>query len=179
MQIDCSTCLLRPLIDSDAESLALHANDWDVAKNLRDRFPHPYQKEDALWYIAHVASRPVQTSFGIVVNGAAIGSISLMLGDDTARRSAEIGYWIGKSFWRRGIMTDALRTTTEYAFNTLGLTRVFATPFATTTGSIRVLENVGYVREGLMRQSALKDGVMIDQWLYAAYQDRGLRTPDN
>ena len=121
MEIACPRCLLRPLVATDAPSLAHHANDRGVWQNLRDRFPHPYTVADAEVYIAHVASRPVQTSFGIVVDGQAIGGISLMLGDDIARQSAEVGYWIGRAFWGRGIMVDALSATTRYAFDQLKL----------------------------------------------------------
>ena len=99
---------------------------------------------DAESYIAHVASRPVQTTFAIVVEDTAIGSISLMLGDDIAQRSAEVGYWIGREFLGRGIMVDAVRATKRYAFDALGLVRVFALPFATTARSARVLEKAGY-----------------------------------
>ena len=169
MQIDCPSCLLRPLVTADAESLARHANDHGVWRNLRDRFPHPYTVADAQAYIAHAAARPVQTSFGIVVDGEAIGNIGLMLGEDIARRSAEVGYWIGRAFWGRGIAVDALRATTQYAFDTLALARVFAVPFATTSRSVRVLEKAGYVREGVMRHSAVKEGRLLDQLLYAAY----------
>jgi ribosomal-protein-alanine N-acetyltransferase len=171
MLIQCQSCVLRPLVASDAGSLARYANNPAVAQNLRDRFPHPYSLADAEWYIAHVASRAVQTSFGIVVDGEAIGSISLMLGDDISRCSAEIGYWIGQPFWGRGIATDALRAATKYAFETFDLTRIFAVPFVSTQRSSRVLEKAGYVREGLMRRSAIKNGVIHDQWLYAIYQD--------
>ena len=173
--IDCDHCLLRPLAPGDAESLALHANDHGVWQNLRDRFPHPYSVADATSYIAHVASRPVQTSFGIVVDDQAVGSISLMLGHDIARQSAEVGYWLGRAFWGRGLMVEALRATTVYAFEELKLARVFAVPFVTTSRSARVLEKAGYEREGLMRHSAVKEGVLLDQLLYAAYADRPLR----
>ena len=169
MQIDCPSCLLRPLVAADAESLARHANDHGVWRNLRDRFPHPYTVADAQAYIAHAAARPVQTSFGIVVDGEAIGNIGLMLGEDIARRSAEVGYWIGRAFWGRGIAVDALRATTQYAFDSLALARVFAVPFATTSRSVRVLEKAGYVKEGVMRHSAVKEGRLLDQLLYAAY----------
>ena len=175
MKIICRSCLLRPFAATDAESLARHGNDHDVWKNLRDRFPHPYTSADAESYIAHVTSRAVQTSFAIVVEDTAIGGISLMLGDDIAQRSAEVGYWIGREFWGRGIMVDAVRATTRYAFDALGLVRVFALPFATTARSARVLEKVGHVLEGVMRQSAVKEGVLLNQLLYAAYSDRPLR----
>lgn len=163
--------MLRPLLANDADSLARYANDPAVAQNLRDRFPHPYQRADAEAYIAHVTTRSQQTSFGIVVGTEAIGTISLMLGDDIARCCAEVGYWLGQPFWGRGIATDALRAATSYGFATFGLTRVFAVPFASSRGSVRVLEKAGYVREGLMRRSAIKNGVILDQWLYATYND--------
>lgn len=176
VKITCRACLLRPLVAADAESLARYANDYGVWQNLRDRFPHPYSTSDAEAYIAHVASRPVQTSFGIVVGDEAIGNISLMLGDDIARQSAEVGYWIGRDFWGRGIMVEALRATTRYAFEHLGLARVFAVPYATTARSARVLEKAGYVLEGVMRHSAVKEGRLLDQLLYAAYSDRPLQS---
>lgn len=171
MEIACPRCVLRPLEPTDAESLARHANDRGVWQNLRDRFPHPYTTADAMAYIEHVRSRPVQTGFGIIVDRQAIGSISLMPGDDIARRTAEVGYWIGREFWGRGIMVDALKATTQYAFDVLGLVRVFAVPFVTTTRSARVLEKAAYVLEGVMRKSAIKDGRILDQFLYAAYRD--------
>jgi ribosomal-protein-alanine N-acetyltransferase len=156
---------------ADAQSLARQANDRGVWENLRDRFPHPYTEADAAAYIAHLGSRPVQTSFGIEVDRQAIGSISLMVGEDIARQTAEVGYWIGREYWGRGIMVEALRATTRYAFDALSLVRVFAVPFVTTTRSSRVLEKASYVLEGVMRRSAVKEGVILDQFLYAAYSD--------
>ena len=75
MEIPGRRCLLRPLVASDAPSLAAHANDREVWLNLRDRFPHPYTLADASAYIAAVAARPRQTSFGIVVDGEAAGML--------------------------------------------------------------------------------------------------------
>jgi [ribosomal protein S5]-alanine N-acetyltransferase len=69
-------------------------------------------------------------------------------------------------------VTGASRATTTYAFSSLGMHRVFAVPFVRNPASSRVLEKAGYVREGLMRRSALKDGEVEDQYLYAAYNDR-------
>ena len=167
MEITCTTCVLRPLVTADAECLAAHANDRDIWLNLRDRFPHPYSVTDALAYIAAVTDRTRQTSFGIVVDGEAAGSISLMPGDDIARHTAEIGYWLGRRFWNRGVVTDALRAATGYAFSELGMHRVFAMPFVQNAASRRVLEKAGYVLEGRLLHSAVKAGALLDQWLYA------------
>ncbi len=172
MEMRCATCLLRPLVAADAPSLARHAADDDVWRNLRDRFPHPYTLRDAESYIASVSARPRQTSFGIVVDGEAAGTVTLMPGEDIARRTSEIGYWLGRGFRGRGVVTDAVQAATGYAFGELGMHRVFAVPFAHNAASSRVLEKVGYVLEGRMRRSAVKAGEILDQWLYAAYDDR-------
>ena len=178
MELVAATCRLRPLRPADAPSLARHANDRDVWLNLRDRFPHPYTERDAAAYVAHVADRTPTRSFAIEVDGEAAGSISLHPGRDVERVSAEIGYWVGRRYWGRGIVTDAVRLATTHAFATLGLRRVFAVPFATNAASHRVLEKAGYVREGTLRHSAVKDGMLLDQLLWAAYDDRWPPAPD-
>ena len=171
MEIACRGCVLRPLRESDAPALAAHANDRDVWRNLRDAFPHPYALEDAIAYVAHVRRDPRPIVFGIVVDGEAAGTIGLVPGDDIARATAEIGYWLGRRHWGRGIATEAVRAVTRHAVATLGLHRVFAVPFVHNAASCRVLEKAGYVREGRMRRSAVKDGDVLDQWLYASYDD--------
>jgi RimJ/RimL family protein N-acetyltransferase len=162
---------VRTMVLSDADSLARHGNDRDVWINLRDRFPHPYRREHAEAYIAHLATLPEPRTWVIDVGGEAVGSISITPLDDVERISAEVGYWIGREHWGKGIMTGALRAVTTHALRERGLTRVFAMPFATNAASIRVLEKAGYVREGFMRRGAIKDGKIIDQLLYGAYDD--------
>ena len=172
MELVCPTCRLRPPRPGDAASLARHANDREIWLNLRDRFPHPYALSDADAYVARNAEQDPVTAFAIEVDGEVAGSITLMPGHDIERVSAELGYWLGRACWGRGIVTDAVRAVTGHAFATLGLRRVFAVPFAHNAASQRVLEKAGYVREGTMRRSAIKDGVLLDQHLYAAYDDR-------
>jgi len=103
----------------------------------------------------------------IEVDSEAVGGVSLQLHDDVERVSAEIGYWLGRGYWNRGIMTAAVRALTRYGFEQFSLTRVYAVPFATNVASHRVLEKAGYVREGLLRRSAVKKDIVLDQVLYA------------
>ena len=156
---------------SDVESVATYANNRKVWLNLRDAFPHPYRRTDAQRFIRAVREREPETTFAIEVNGEAIGSIGFQLHGDVERVSAEIGYWIGEPFWGRGIATAALVAVTRYAVETHGLTRVFAVPFAWNTASCRVLEKAGYVLEGRLRRSAIKDGRITDQMQYAFVVD--------
>ena len=179
MEIQCATCLLRPLVPADAAAIARHANDRDIWLNLRDLFPHPYSERDAEEYIASASARPVQSSFGIIVDDEPAGNVSLRPGTDIERQSAEIGYWLGRAFWGRGVMTEAVRAATLYAFEHLRMHRVFAVPFAHNSASSRVLEKAGYVLEGVMRRSAVKDGQVLDQLLYAACDDVRLVEPSS
>ena len=164
-------CVVRSYRADDAASLAKHGNNRHIWENLRDRFPHPFTEAHGAAYIAYVLQDPDAASFAIDVGGLAVGGISLNFGADIERIGAEIGYWLGEEFWGRGITTAAIRLVTEYALHDRGLVRVFAVPFTTNVGSIRALEKVGYQREGIMRRSAIKDGTVRDQCLYAIVRE--------
>jgi [ribosomal protein S5]-alanine N-acetyltransferase len=105
-------------------------------------------------------------NFAIVVSDEAIGGIGLTLGDDVFRRSAEIGYWLGEPFCGRGIATEAVGAVTEYAFQYFDVCRLEAGVFEWNPASMRVLEKVGYLREGRARLGVIKDGRRGDRVLY-------------
>ena len=167
LHLDCGLCVVRSWRPGDEDSLTRHANDRGVWLNLRDRFPHPYTRPDAEQWVRFAAGANPETNFAIAVDGEAVGGIGLMLHDDVERCSAEIGYWLGRTFWGRGLATAAVRALTAHAFATHGLTRVYALPFADNTASLRVLEKAGYRCEGRLRRSAIKDGRVRDQVVYA------------
>ncbi|HEY9450876.1 MAG TPA: GNAT family protein [Gemmatimonadaceae bacterium] len=167
MELRSAECIVRPYRPEDAESLARHGNNRRIWLNLRDRFPHPFSVEDGAAYIAYTLREPVPLSFAIDVGGEAVGGISLHPGEDVERYGAELGYWLGESMWGRGVTTAAVRLVTAYAFAERGLLRVFALPFTRNAASVRVLEKAGYIREGHLRGSAVKDGELLDQYLYA------------
>ena len=171
MILQAPQCTVRSYRVEDAGSLARHGNNRKIWLNLRDRFPHPFEEAACAEYIRHLLASPPESSFAIDVGGSAIGGISLRVGDDIERIGAEIGYWIGEEFWNRGITTSAIELVTAHAFSELGLLRVFAVPFTANTASCRALEKAGYQREGLLRRSAIKDGQVLDQFLYAAVRD--------
>ena len=171
-------CLLRALAPDDAAALRRHADDAEVARNLFDGFPHPYPLAAAEAWCGHEAnSGAFGYVWGVVVDGAAVGCISLVPESGWLRCNAETGYWIGRAHWRRGIASDALRQVVDWGFAALPeLTRVTAHIFAGNEGSQAVARKCGYVREGVLRQSAIKDGRVIDRVLWAAYRpDAGVR----
>lgn len=170
MELTLATCVVRNWRAGDLRSLVRHANDRDVWIHLRDRFPHPYLEEHGRTFLERIATQAPPRVWAIEVDGAAVGGIGLELLSDVERVSAEIGYWLGRACWGRGVMTEAVRAVTAEAFRQFDLTRIFALPFADNPGSIRVLEKAGYALEGRMPQSAIKDGRIRDQLLYGAYR---------
>lgn len=156
----------------DAPELPAQAGDRRVSCNMRDLFPHPYGLDDARRFLERSTTMSPQTNFAIEVDGRVAGGIGYVLHGDVERVGAEVGYWLGVEFWGRGIATAAVRAITAFAFAAHAeLERLYAVPFATNAASARVLEKAGYRLEGTMRRSAIKDGRVLDQWLYAILRD--------
>ncbi|HEU4714235.1 MAG TPA: GNAT family protein [Pyrinomonadaceae bacterium] len=171
MEFNLTSCIVRSWEWRDRDSLVRHANNRNVWINLRDRFPHPYTKDDARrWLDIVVGSRP-ETNFAIAVEDKAVGGVGYTIDTDVNYRSAEIGYWLGEEFWGRGIATEALIAVTEHAFSTYDLCRLYAHVFDWNPASARVLEKAGYVFEGRLRKSVTKAGQTIDQLMYAIVRD--------
>src|SRR4051812_27235955 len=120
MEIDLGSCAIRSWRAGDVDALVCHANDREVWITLRDRFPHPYTAADAHAWLRLVAETTPETNFAIAVDGEAIGGVGIALNGDVHRRSAEIGYWLGKRFWGRGIATAVGRAVTGPGVARLG-----------------------------------------------------------
>jgi RimJ/RimL family protein N-acetyltransferase len=170
MRLELAHSTVRPWTLADLDALVTNANNRRVSVHLRDRFPFPYEAVHGRKFLEWIAAQPAPTVWAIEVDGQAAGGIGIELHKDVERVSAEIGYWLGDAWWGRGIVTEVLTAVTAEAFRRFEITRLYALPFADNQASVRVLEKAGYVREGHLRQSAIKDGQIRDQFLYAAYK---------
>jgi RimJ/RimL family protein N-acetyltransferase len=159
---------LRHWRREDAEELTEQANDRGIWIHLRDAFPHPYTRADAERFLEMAMGKVPRSFLAIEVEGRVAGGIGYSLSQDVERVGAEVGYWLGRRYWGRGLGTAALKALTDLAFRAHPeLRRLFAVPFASNPASARVLEKAGYTREGTLRESAIKDGRVLDQWMYA------------
>jgi len=170
MRLELSQCTVRRWAATDLTALVTHPNKRHVSIHLRDRFPFPYEVDHGRKFLDWIVQQASPTVWAIEVNGETAGGIGVELHQDVERVSAEIGYWLGEAAWGRGIVTEALQAVTAEVFRRFELTRIYALPFADNRASVRVLEKAGYTLEGHLRQSAIKDGVIRDQLLYAAYK---------
>ncbi len=164
--------LLRPWSYDDVNSLVAAGNDKDVSATLRDSFPYPYKKEHAIDWITYALEVVPLCHFAIVVDGKASGGIGLTLQRDVFRYSAEIGYWLAKAHWGKGIMTQAVCAVSDYAMHELGLVRISAHTFDNNTASGRILEKAGFVFEGRLRKAIFKYDQFYDQLIYGKVSQR-------
>ena len=151
------------------DDVAKYANNFAIAKNLRNAFSFPYTRQDAEWYVNSCASNDesAQCTRAIVVNGEAVGSIGFFIKDDVYSKSAEIGYWLGEPFWGKGIMSSAIAQLCSFGFENYDIVRIFAEPFSYNMGSRRALEKSGFKLEGELEKSVFKNGEFYNSCMYA------------
>lgn len=97
--------------------------------------------------------------------GRVIGSC-LLFRHEPASARAEIGYVLGRAHWGQGLMLEAMRGFVAHAFETLGLRRLEADVNPDNLASVRLLERLGFVREGLLRQRWVTKGELGDSLIY-------------
>ncbi|MCA9300493.1 MAG: GNAT family N-acetyltransferase, partial [Phycisphaerales bacterium] len=118
--------VLRPMVDGDASSLAALAGEKEIAATTTN-IPHPYTEQDARSWIATHASIEADgrgVHYGIEFVGHLVGVISLMV--SPMHQRAELGYWIGKPYWNKGVASEAASAMLAHAFLDLGMHRVYA-----------------------------------------------------
>lgn len=167
LRLPAQQCVLRSWRASDRRALISAANNAEVAHFLRDRFPQPYTEADARIFLA-AAGRATEAGavLAIEVDGRAAGGIGIEIGEAEERHNGELGYWLGRDYWGRGIMSGAVAAFVPWAMNAYSLARVGAGVYAGNRASMRVLEHNGFRREGRRRLAVCKHGQLLDVLLY-------------
>jgi RimJ/RimL family protein N-acetyltransferase len=161
---------LTEIRSCDIASLVEHLADKDIYDRTL-RIPYPYTEAEAEKWLAIVADSTrlhgQPTSWAIrESNDRLIGCIGydgLSIG--TSHR-AEIGYWLAKPFWGRGIMTAVVQRACSFGFSEFRLRRIIAHTFAINAASGRVLQKCGFELEGYLRNHFMKDGQLLDARIY-------------
>jgi RimJ/RimL family protein N-acetyltransferase len=167
MQFVLERCTVRPWRLSDADSLVRHANNRKVWLLVRDRFPHPYTIQDAHEFLQRATTEQPEMKFCIEIEGAALGGIGVHPGEDVHRHTATLGYWLGETFWGRGVMSEAVTAVIDFCFDNFPLRRISAEVFANNPASARVLEKAGFTFEGRLKNHVVKEGQVLDSLMYA------------
>ena len=96
-------------------------------------------------------------SFGIVPKD--LNSVIGMIGMHPDRFKVEIGYVLARSYWRKGLVTEAVRAVTSWLLQQPDVYRVFATCDIENPASARVMEKVGMLREGILRRNSIHPSI--------------------
>lgn len=163
---------LRLLMQRDAKALVVQANDKRIWDNLMDSFPHPYRLKDAQEFIELTSKQAPPRIFAITINNDLAGVIGLNELADVYTKCYEIGYWLGASFWGKGIATIAVGLLTDYAFRKLDCNRLQAGVYSYNPASMKVLEKCGYNKEGIFKQAVWKNQQFWDEHRYAILKPR-------
>jgi RimJ/RimL family protein N-acetyltransferase len=172
MKITIENIVLRPWEIEDADELAVIANNKNVADNLRDGFPNPYSLEDAYkWLDMVLPINDPPKYFAIIYNRKLAGSIAIVTKEDIYRKNVEIGYFLTEELWGRGIITNAIKAITSYAFSEFDVVRAYAEPFADNPGSRRALEKAGFRCEAIFKNNVIKNGIIKDSCIYSVLKE--------
>ena len=157
---------IRPWTPGDLQCLVKYANNWNIAKNMTDKFPFPYTETDGKEFIEWATEDYPIHILAIDISGEAVGGIGIHPQGDIHKKNAELGYWLAETFWGRGIMTLAVKQMVDFAFDTYDIDRVFARPFETNKASQRVLEKAGFTLEAILAKVLLKNNEFMDEYIY-------------
>jgi len=100
-----------------------------------------------------------------------LGGLTLTHVQRGVTQSCSLGYWMGAAYAGKGFMSGAVKAAVVFAFDTLHLNRVEAACLPNNSASIRLLEKVGFTREGYARRFLCIDGKWQDHLLYGMVRD--------
>jgi [ribosomal protein S5]-alanine N-acetyltransferase len=170
---------LRPFTSADADALwALQSN----ARVLRYWDSPPWTETERAERFITASRQMAEEGTGArlaidqLPDGAFLGWCSLSRWN-ADYRSAALGYCLGEETWGHGYATEAAHALLEWAFGALDLNRVQAETDTRNTASARVLEKLGFVREGTLREDCVVNGEVSDSWVYGLIEREWHPTP--
>lgn len=158
---------LRQVRDSDAEAIYAFRHDPDVSRYNAD----PYESVDEAEALIHRLRRQFDSkttlSWALTLKGED-QVIGLCGFGYWARqiRMAELGFDLAKTYWGRGLITEAAGVVVRFGFDQMNLNRIVAEVHGNNAASIRVMEKLGFMLEGVLRDDGYENGQFYDQRLY-------------
>ena len=166
---------LSPITFDDKVDLINAINEKGIYDNTL-LIPFPYTLSDADDWLKSLTEfekeNDLQVNWAIRNEmGKLIGGIGLHYRNGKDAHRDEIGYWLAKPYWGKGIMTDVVKGFCDFCFQQRNYIRLEAPIFAFNKASARVLEKAGFEKEAYMRNYYLKDGQLIDAIMFVKIRD--------
>lgn len=171
--VESERLIVRPVQENDLQALMLVNGNDEATRFL----PYPSWRSLAdarAWYerMSAMGARGESIQYVLVdkVSGLAIGTCLLFRYEESSAR-AELGYVLGRAYWSRGIMREALGAVLNCAFGPYGLRRLEAEVDPLNQASSRLLEGLGFTREGQLRKRWVDKGAAHDTIIYGLLND--------
>lgn len=160
--------LLRPVRISDAKDY-YEKHDKVVAKMFMSVPKDIKEARKEIFGKLADEKKGLAEHFVIEIDGKFAGMVSLdnLSKERKSRHRAKVDYFLGKEYRNKGIMTEAIRLLTKYAFKKYKLKRITASTRSFNKASRRMLENAGFKLEGILRKNKWKNGRYLDDCVYA------------
>ncbi len=154
-----------------AKEFAKIRNDAEVLQFAYDSVPYPFLEEHAQDWIEEQLVHDPARRLLIFWNNELAGEIGISLGADIFRLNAEIGYFVAKKFWSRGIASQAIGLMTEYIFKNFEVLRINAGVMEPNKGSMRALEKNGYLLESIRKQEVIKNNIVMTNHHFVRFRN--------
>jgi RimJ/RimL family protein N-acetyltransferase len=175
--IETPRLLLRPFADSDAAQNAKKINDYDIAKNLA-RVPYPYHLEDSIEFLAWLKTVDARSCFRVITLKSEpqnlLGAISVEWSED--KQNADLGYWLVKEHWGKGLMSEAAIAMVAESFQNGGIEKIISCFFKENPASGKVLARAGFEVTGSCSVFSKAQGAEIPATTVALTRARWLET---
>ena len=167
--------LSRP-VEGDMQHIIHYLDSDKIYSENTANIPYPYKEVDAEFLIHEVVDKGFEneTDFVFAIRNKENGLIMGLIGIhhwDKANQKAEIGYWLGKEFWSKGYVTEAMAEVLAFGFKVLNLNKMFANFFPHNPASGRVMEKSGMRQEAVLRQEIYKNGKFLDFVRYSILKE--------
>ena len=164
--------VLRRWRPGDLGALLRHADDPEINRGLSDRFPYPYTRADGEAFLAGRVVDLGQPVLAIEIDGEACGGVGVRhVATGERAHVAELGYWLGRAYWNRGVMRRVLPVYVPWVMDALALQRIQASVLGSNPASARVLLAAGFVEEGRLRHAIRKPDGLRDLRMFALLRD--------
>ncbi|MDO5400742.1 MAG: GNAT family protein [Eubacteriales bacterium] len=169
MRLTTERLIIRDMQESDIDSFYPLCNADFVTKYL---LMYKMTRDEALDYIRQMMEKKRDFTVALRDGDRFIGKIHL--DNDSLRfdvNSVELAYWVGEPYARRGYMTEALHALLNWLFAEKAYDVVSARVLAPNTASQKLLETLGFTREGCIRKALNDNGTIYDDVHYSMLKE--------
>ncbi len=168
-RLDTERLILRAFTLADAPIVQSYVDHPLIAAMTGPSIQHPYPPGEAeRWIRTHQENfeKNTQHIFAVTLrsNQEIVGCVGLY--HDITNDKTEIGYWIAVDFWNRGYAVEASKAAIKYAFENIKTNKITARHATENPASGIVLQKIGMIKEGCLRQNFRKFGKIYDEDVY-------------